>query len=169
MSEDVQYCRLYQGCYMILLQVYVSSALTASEISTTWVTGPSWSLRASSLCWLLAEIQHIGVDMEADVGQVLLQTDSWDVTVHVLDRRRWGRKKLQETEGRTRSPWATQHQSLHSRRLCAVFCNAALADCDRVKAMGEFACDRCHFKWARQQMADISFLHLGINMKYECL
>lgn len=71
----------------------MSSALTALEVSTTWATGPSWSLCASSLRWLLAEIQHIGVDMEADVGQVLLQIDSWDVTAYGLDRRRWEEKK----------------------------------------------------------------------------
>lgn len=48
-----------------------------------------WSLGGSSLCWPLADLQHIGADMEADVGEVLLRTESWDVTDYLLGRGRW--------------------------------------------------------------------------------
>ena len=40
----------------------------------------------SSLRCLLADFQHVGVDMEADVGEVLLLRESWDVTARLLSR-----------------------------------------------------------------------------------
>lgn len=45
---------------------------------------PHRSVTASSL--LLTDLQHIGVDKEADVGEVLLLEDSWDVIVHLCYR-----------------------------------------------------------------------------------
>ena len=37
---------------------------------------------------MLAELQQVGVDVEADVGEVLRLTESWDVKAHLLGRER---------------------------------------------------------------------------------
>lgn len=39
----------------------------------------------SSLCGLLADLQHVGVDMEADAGEVLLRAEPWDVADCLLE------------------------------------------------------------------------------------
>lgn len=45
-------------------------------------TGPS--LLCQSECSLLADLQHAGADVEADTGEELLLTESWDVTAHLF-------------------------------------------------------------------------------------
>lgn len=52
------------------------------------------SVRGSSLHWLLADFQHVGVDMEADVGEVLLLRESRDVKAHLLGRERHSEKNI---------------------------------------------------------------------------
>lgn len=44
-----------------------------------------WLLGGSSLCGLLADLQHVGVDMEADAGEVLLRAEPWDVADYLLE------------------------------------------------------------------------------------
>lgn len=34
----------------------------------------------------LANLQHVGVDVETDVGEILLSTEPWDVPAYLVDR-----------------------------------------------------------------------------------
>ena len=71
----------------ILHQEYFILELMACMLLTLSGFGP---FKPSSitflwiLCQPLAKLQHIGVDMEADIGEVLLGTESGDITATLL-------------------------------------------------------------------------------------
>lgn len=54
----------------------------------TWLEVWKFSIKT---CWSshcrLCELQDIGVDMETDIGEVLLPTESWDVTAYLPEDR----------------------------------------------------------------------------------
>lgn len=54
-----------------------------------------WKL-GSSQC-SLADLQKVGVDVETDVGEVLLATESWDVTDYLLDENKQTNKQGEGT------------------------------------------------------------------------
>lgn len=89
-----RYSRIYSSLdvFNLELRVFIFLTFAGFEPSTTWAPEPSLlGHYVAPLWWLLADLQNIGVDLEADVGEVLLRTDSWDVTAYLLGR--WRQKK----------------------------------------------------------------------------
>lgn len=101
-SPRVVYLRV-QGLYVPDSHCFGTIHHMSDGAFTGHCVGPSF-------CWPLADLQHIGVDMEADVGEVLLRTESWDVTAYLLGRGKTEKKRRKRcVRHKQREPVNTDH------------------------------------------------------------
>lgn len=115
-SPRVVYLRV-QGLYVPDSHCFGTIHHMSDGAFTGHCVGPSF-------CWPLADLQHIGVDMEADVGEVLLRTESWDVTAYLL-----GRGKTEKNAGNGVSDTNNVNQSTPIIALQETLCTVQINLC----------------------------------------